>query len=618
MSPRPTAEESQQNLSRFYRINRADPPDLFNLRERYRREMKRRWEELADAIEEAIVEHDAFGVNPEPSNITRMTEIRRASTSGQHAAFMRWLRGKQEELVLETARAPLGITDGATSAWQNQYIKGGYSAGVRHASEAINRAVENANLDSDVKFGNPLHTDELGMAMTRAHEQLSGVAEAFDQRASREVADWLATVRRTEDESIVTREGLATTLRQSISAVGIYRGDLVAETEIMEAFTQGAAARYKEAGVDEGVPIIETNSSREQALQSNREFGVVETAGDDRVCDICISEASMRPRPMDMLSMLFPIHPRCRCVVVPVPPGHPDLPDEAPSLGEIDEFDDEFAQVRGYQNYVEDRFGMHADFRDFDPEQARLVAETFDDLDRAGLLRNVQGNLSVRGDLSFYPGFYDPDTPIPRIVLDADRWGRPNQQWANAIAGGHNTGISRAPSRTILVHETGHAKHFANFSPTSGAANTTIARRVDGPWTPAQRVIAREVSGYAAENPHEFVAETYTGRVHGVRYSPLVRAMYRYYGGPPVDEVDWRFAGNKRTGPITLMSNDEHVDELLDWLRTLEHDAEREPPAFLDDDPDIPALPSWLAEQAEAQEEVLSAAVRRILDENDE
>jgi hypothetical protein len=49
---------------------------------------------------------------------------------------------------------------------------------------------------------------------------------------------------------------------------------------------------------------------------------------------------------------------------------------------------------------------------------------------------------------------------------------------------------------------------------------------------------ARKVSRYAAENPHEFVAETFTkGAITGAKFPKDVQTLYIELGGPHPDVV---------------------------------------------------------------------------------
>jgi hypothetical protein len=74
-------------------------------------------------------------------------------------------------------------------------------------------------------------------------------------------------------------------------------------------------------------------------------------------------------------------------------------------------------------------------------------------------------------------------------------------------------------------HEIGHYRHAQAITP-----------GVFGDWVSLKpsdvEAIASEVSGYAATNRVEFVAEVYAGLKGGKVYSPAIMALYRRYKGP--------------------------------------------------------------------------------------
>lgn len=81
-----------------------------------------------------------------------------------------------------------------------------------------------------------------------------------------------------------------------VDHIGKTRATVMARTEAINAFTQGAELRYAQAGIEKLEWL---------------------TAGDDRVCPICgpldgkvFTVASRHERP--------PIHPNCRCAIIPV------------------------------------------------------------------------------------------------------------------------------------------------------------------------------------------------------------------------------------------------------------------------------------------------------------
>ena len=83
----------------------------------------------------------------------------------------------------------------------------------------------------------------------------------------------------------------------------------------------------------------------------------------------------------------------------------------------------------------------------------------------------------------------------------------------------------------IFAHEYGHILHSRNISYEEAKRSKT---RKFGTGRIAQQrlAIAGQVSGYAKENPMEFVAEVFSGHVNGKKYSNSVMEMYKFYKGP--------------------------------------------------------------------------------------
>ena len=77
-----------------------------------------------------------------------------------------------------------------------------------------------------------------------------------------------------------------------------------------------------------------------------------------------------------------------------------------------------------------------------------------------------------------------------------------------------------------IFHELGHYGHWRFLR---DQAYLRMAKRT---LTPAQKLIAGEVSEAATEDPCEFVAETFAGLAAGHQYSAAVSSLYAHLGGP--------------------------------------------------------------------------------------
>jgi hypothetical protein len=81
-----------------------------------------------------------------------------------------------------------------------------------------------------------------------------------------------------------------------------------------------------------------------------------------------------------------------------------------------------------------------------------------------------------------------------------------------------------------VVHELGHAIHYA-LAP--GKFHELTSTRFTG----GAGALAAKVSGYST-NPREFVAEVFTGTIHGKTYPDDVIKMYKAFGGPMTPALD--------------------------------------------------------------------------------
>jgi len=93
---------------------------------------------------------------------------------------------------------------------------------------------------------------------------------------------------------------IAYEIRNSIegnSNMGIVRAKMIARTEIITAYNQGAETQYKAAGL-----------TRKQMIWI--------TAIDERTCDECIGNDE---KTIDEIGELPPVHPNCRCSIAPNP-----------------------------------------------------------------------------------------------------------------------------------------------------------------------------------------------------------------------------------------------------------------------------------------------------------
>jgi len=291
-----------------------DPTATKTLRARYAAEMYRRFRALKGAVRESVIGRDAFGLTDSGTR----ANVGRPTTNAQDAdidiapagrnefsyptdarkvdAFQTWLDTQADRGILEVSTRRRSTA--ATATWQDTYIRSAYEEGVTHADDTLVRAgviPPEGQLES--VFAAPKHADTVGLAFTRAYQELDGVTNAMGQQMTRELADGLA---QGENPRKIARR-----LNDRVDKIGITRGRLIARTEVLRAHNGAALNRYEDMrGRIEGVTLVAEHV----------------TAGDARVCPECAALAG-RTYSIEEARGRLPVHARCRCTFVPVLPS---------------------------------------------------------------------------------------------------------------------------------------------------------------------------------------------------------------------------------------------------------------------------------------------------------
>jgi len=310
---------------------RRDPTRTTTLRNRYAAEMRKRFTQLRGQIWDAIVTQDVFGIaggheglrQADTNNVTTLQANQ--TRPGRRAfaftrmpdkvgMFMRWLEIQVERGLLETSRRQQ-FGQAIESSWQDIYIEDSYKRGVQRAAYEIHRgrfpgqSVEERGGIQAV-LGTPMHLDRVGVIYTRAFRELKGITDTMDQHISRVLAQGMAdgdgprTLARKINATITGAGAGELGIRDSLGRFipAQRRAEILARTEVIRAHHSGMMQEYRNWGV-EGVSVV-------------AEF---RTAGDDRVCDEC---AGLEGQffSLDEAENLIPVHPQCRCIVMPARP----------------------------------------------------------------------------------------------------------------------------------------------------------------------------------------------------------------------------------------------------------------------------------------------------------
>lgn len=306
---------------------RRDPTRTTTLRNQFAREMGKRFRELRGLIREAIVDRDCFGLQNNPT--TQALPQRRAfdfpRSQDKVSGFMEWLRRQEDQGILEI-RPGQQIGEAVDNAWTNQYIQSSYQKGVYRARQELVKAgyqvpgIEESGGIGQA-FNQPFHMDRVGLMYTRTFSDLKGITDTMDNQISRVLSQAMAEGKHPNEMARLLNRtisgpvgdlGLTDTLGRFIPAER--RARILARTETIRSHHMATIQEYKNWQV-EGVQV--------QAEWS--------TAGDDRVCTICIAlEGSVYD--LKTVESMIPRHPQCRCIALPV-----DVTDQAAEETVIDQ-----------------------------------------------------------------------------------------------------------------------------------------------------------------------------------------------------------------------------------------------------------------------------------------
>lgn len=317
-----------QNISLV--LNEVDPSRTTGLRRAFSIAITRRFNELVKAIKTAIVTEDVFGLISDNQNPI-VTILQNITTPGRRAfqyrrdpqkiqAFMEWLRRAIEDGILDVT--DIGqIGESINAAWPNAFIHEGYKKGVERARQQLKDAgyvVPTIQQSGGIAavLAQVIHADRVGVLYTRAFNELRGITTAMDQLISRILSTGIIegqSPRIIAKTLVHAITGSGSTLDLPVSYINPRTGKLInyvipareraitlARTEIIRAHAVGQLQEFKNWGVA-GVAV-------------KAEF---RTAGDDRVCFQCSSyEGNVYT--LEEATSIIPVHPKCRCIWLPV------------------------------------------------------------------------------------------------------------------------------------------------------------------------------------------------------------------------------------------------------------------------------------------------------------
>lgn len=286
-------------LPKMYQRNaqmEVDPTHTATLRRTYSGKCAKRFRSLKGLIRTSVVENNALKLGdytPHTLSVPlKPDDYKFTQDAKKITAFRNWLQGSVDDDVLEVM-----ARDGATivnrNPWQNEYIRKGYSKGVKHAESSLKESgISIPDKDLQNTLNAPMHQSTLQSLYTRNFTELQGITKTMDQQISRELANGFS-------QGWNPRK-MAKKINGRVDKIGITRARTLARTETIRAHSEGTLNRFEQAGVEETTAKAEW-----------------QTAGDNRVCPICASYAGTVYKLKDARGVI-PRHPNCRCAWLPV------------------------------------------------------------------------------------------------------------------------------------------------------------------------------------------------------------------------------------------------------------------------------------------------------------
>lgn len=300
--PRPSLMQLNQAEAR------RDPTRTLTIRNRFAREMRRRFDELVSLIRRAVVDQDVFGLAEPRLLAAQLTPPAVGAfafprSADKVNAFMDWLREMEQAGTIEISMLPQ-LGQAVDQHWTHLYVQDSYKRGVMRARyELIRAGYQVPSLDETggirVSMSTPFHVDRLGLVFSRTYEDLRGITAQMDTQISRVLAQGLAD----GDNPIVLAKKLRRTITGPSGDLGLTdtlgrfipakrRAVMLARTEVIRSHHLATIQEYRNWSV-EGVTV-------------KAEW---QTAGDARVCENCAALEN-RVYDLDEIERMIPLHPQ--------------------------------------------------------------------------------------------------------------------------------------------------------------------------------------------------------------------------------------------------------------------------------------------------------------------
>jgi len=291
----------------------SDPTNTLPIRHDFLNGVRRRFRRVRGLLRRTVgYENDALhlkkGTSLAPNAEPRET-FRVSTRQGLQQAFDDWFSQAVEDEILEPL-PPSQIKDG--QHWTSQYVRASYEKGWKNAEGRLMQEGVSIAAVEEV-FDQPVAKSALRRIYTSTFSDMQEITEAAKIAVRQEVARGFA-------EGVNPRE-MARRVTKKTRDIQRTRAETLARTKTIDAYSEATLDRYEQAGVD-------TVSHGEWA-----------TAGDSRVCPICMALEGRTFKIPEMRGGTFefaaedegvddslagsyqlkpPAHPNGRCTILPV------------------------------------------------------------------------------------------------------------------------------------------------------------------------------------------------------------------------------------------------------------------------------------------------------------
>jgi len=288
----------------------TDPTNTTGIRERFLKTIRQRFKTVRGLIRKLVgYDEDRLHLAQDATLVDGEDIERFSSREGKTQAFVRWLRERLDEELLEPIERK-AVRNG--EHWSATYIRASYKQGWENGTQRLQNAGVSAEAVEEI-FNLGVPQRQLRRLYTRTYENLQSVNEDAADAVRDVLTEGLA-------EGINPRK-MARSLTKEVRTIQHTQAEVLARTEVINSYSTSTLDRYERAGVD-GVSVS----------------GEFATADDDRVCPICESIEASEYAINEMREGTFtfessdsepdhlegeypikpPVHPQCRCAILPV------------------------------------------------------------------------------------------------------------------------------------------------------------------------------------------------------------------------------------------------------------------------------------------------------------